>query len=475
MSPRVRALGYGRSITMNDIKRLLAAAAAVTLVGAATSCESGKTSEDSIEEITYATQPATKDASEIRGQKVVWLADYDLRAADGTRPTALALFEDVYGAKVEFVRAEPEEKYEKLDSMVLSGDEVDMFPYEEGALPDGVSRKRFDSLDPYRDILGLDEEGLWDDIKGVINTLVYDGGLYVVPYDVSDPQVLIYSRNIISEQELGDDPYQLYLDGKWDWDAFMKLMEAYVEKDSKHYGVCGDLGRGLLLSTGSSVVSYGSSGFVNNIADPKLEKAGQLMEEIVSKKLYCTEWKGSFPADKSSLFFAGGSWALPASNASNPNSGLMAVPFPKAPGESEYHIGCDLEAKMLVKNSTKGAAVATYIKCERTAASREDYKKAAKELALAEEERADGRRNPFMTEEQYDAVESYKAMFRKSPAIDIAYGMGSRMYGSGDYTYETRGVMDNLTGAILSGEVGSWSELCDKWSEVVDAEVANYN
>ena len=214
---------------------------------------------------------------------------------------------------------------------------------------------------------------------------------------------------------------------------------------------------------------------MNNIADPKLEKAGQLMEDIVSKKLYCTEWKGSFPSDKSSLFYAGGSWALAESNGNNPNSDIRAVPFPKAPDESEYHIGCDLEAKMLVKNSAKGAAVATYIKCERVAATREDYKKAAKELALVEETRADGRRNPFVTEEQYDAIESYKAVFRANPAIDISYGMGSRMYGNGDYSYETRGVMDNLMTAILSGKVGSWSELRDEWSEVVDAEVANFN
>ena len=383
----------------------------------------------------------------------------------------------VYNAKVSFVLAQPDEKYEMLDSMVISGEEVDMFPYEPGALPDGVVRDRFDSLDPYYDMLGMNE-GIWDDMNSVINSLAYKGSHYVIPHDVSDPFVLIYSRNIVNEQDLGDDPYQLYLDGKWDWDAFVSIMEKYVSgapEGKKRYGICGELGSALLTSTGRTVVNYDGNSFVNNISDPELEKAGQLMEDIVSKKLYTSEWNDGFPVDKSSLFYAGGSWALGVSNGNNPNSDLMVVPFPKAPGAGGYNISCNINANMLVKNSSKGDAVAAYIKCERIAASREDYKAAAKELVLTEDSAADGKRRSFITEEQYDALESYKDMFKANPYIDIAYGMGERMYGNGDYSYETRGVMDNLTTAVLNGKVGTWSELRDSWTEVIDSEVARFN
>ena len=464
---------------MNSIKRLLASVTAVVAVMAsAVSCDSGKTSEDSIEEETqHATEPATKNPADIRGQHIVWLADFDLNPEEGeNRSTALALFEDVYGAKIDFVLTQPEEKYEKLDSMVISGDEVDMFPYEPGAVPDGVSMERFEALDPYYEMLGMNE-GIWNDMNNIIDKLAYKGSHYVVPYDVSDPSVLIYSRNIINEQELGDDPYKLYLDGKWDWDAFISIMENYVSKapeGKKRYGICGDIGSSLLSSTGQTVVGFDGSSLVNNISDPSIEKAGQLMEEIASKKLYDSDWKDGFPGDKTSLFYSGGSWSLSVSNGNNPNSDLMVVPFPKPSGMDSYSIPCILNARMLVKNSAKGAAVATYIKCERVAASREDYKSAAKELALTEKKISDEKTN-FITEEQYDALESYKEVFKSKPVIDIAYGMGERMYGNGDYSYETRGVMDNLTTAVLEGKIGTWSELRDAWSDVIDSEVSRFN
>jgi multiple sugar transport system substrate-binding protein len=55
--------------------------------------------------------------------------------------------------------------------------------------------------------------------------------------------------------------------------------------------------------------------------------------------------------------------------------------------------------------------------------------------------------------------------------------MGERMYGDGEYTYETRGVMNNLTQALLEGEtaVDSWATLRDSWTGVIDEEVKRFN
>jgi multiple sugar transport system substrate-binding protein len=61
------------------------------------------------------------------------------------------------------------------------------------------------------------------------------------------------------------------------------------------------------------------------------------------------------------------------------------------------------------------------------------------------------------------------------PVFDYGFGMGSRMYGDGDYTYDTRGVMNNLMEALLNGEVSTWAELREAWSSVVDTEIATYN
>lgn len=53
--------------------------------------------------------------------------------------------------------------------------------------------------------------------------------------------------------------------------------------------------------------------------------------------------------------------------------------------------------------------------------------------------------------------------------------MGSRMYGDGEYTYETRGVMNNLTSALLNGDKDSWAVLRDEWSSVIDEVIDGYN
>lgn len=60
------------------------------------------------------------------------------------------------------------------------------------------------------------------------------------------------------------------------------------------------------------------------------------------------------------------------------------------------------------------------------------------------------------TEEQYDFINSWSDEGSTiQPFFDFGYGMGSRMYGDGDYTYETRGVMNNLTEALLNNEEGA--------------------
>ena len=61
--------------------------------------------------------------------------------------------------------------------------------------------------------------------------------------------------------------------------------------------------------------------------------------------------------------------------------------------------------------------------------------------------------------------------------FDFGYGMGDRMYGSGDYTYETRGVMNNLTDTLLEGNeaVDSWAALRDAWTGVITEEVERFN
>lgn len=474
---------------MNKLKSIISAAATVSMVMTAVSC-SGSKSSSSEESSVYKRSDefsVSADNEEVKGshnidisgQTITWLADYDLNPQNNQdRSVALSLFEDVYGAKVNFVLASSEEKLTKLASMIIAGEEVDMFPYEWDAVPNGVVKGQYQPLDPYFDVMGMDE-GIWDDMTDVIDMFQYNGEHYVVPYVISDPLIITYSRKMMEEEGL-DDPYKLYLDGKWDWDKCMSMMESFVSGASggqTRYGINGWFGQAIIQSTGHTVVNYNGGKFSNNIDDPEIEKAELFMQDIAKEKLYNPEWTGCFPNNGSTLFYAMGPWALGISNAKNKDADLMVVPFPKSPNADKNYISCNFGAKMLVKNSQKGEAVAAYIKCERLAAIQEEYKEIVKKKALVVEKSSSGITESFVTEEQYDAVQSFLDPENSVPMFDFGYGMGERMYGDGDYTFETRGVMDNLTTALLEGSdsVDSWASLRDAMTGIIDSEVKEFN
>lgn len=467
---------------MNNFKKVLAVIIAATL----SSCsyikkipEHSELPESSYQEeipvITTESEP--EESFDISGQTITWLADYDLNPSENNaRSVAVALFEDVYGANINFVHTTAENKFERLSEMLAGGEEVDMFPYEPESFPNGVIKNQFQPLDPYFDVMDINS-GLWDNMSDVIDAFEYDGQHYVVPYDISNPIVLTYSRNIVKREKLPD-PYELYQKGEWDWDIMMDMMEKFVKNSDgtmTRYGINGYFGQALVHSTGSTVINYADGKFSNNIKDKNIEEAGLFMQKIAEKKLYSPVYVGHFAMDKSTLFFAMGDWALGTSNALNPDSDLMIVPFPKSPNADKNYISCNFNAKMLVKNSSKGEAVATYIKCERIAASQEEYKSAKKEQALLERKNASGKVKYFVTEEQYDALQSYLDTENIVPVFDFAYGMGEKMNSEGDYTYETRGVMNNLSDSVLDGSAESWKKFCDKWTGVIDDTVKSFN
>ena len=308
-------------------------------------------------------------------------------------------------------------------------------------------------------------------------SLVYNGKHYVIPYAISDPVCIQYSRELMQEEGL-DDPYELYQKGEWTWDTFMDMMEKFVnnaDDGEERFGINGWFGQAVVQSTGKTIVTYDGSKFTNNITDPQIEKAELLLQQIAQENLYDPSWKSYFPEDGLTLFYAmGGTWSLGESNGKNPDGDIMIVPFPKDPDADKYYACANYAAKMLVKNSQRGDAVATYIKCERIAQVEDQYKETAKQKALIQTQDAKGNVIKYITEEQYDAFQKYVEQ-DISPVFDYGFGMGSRMYGDGEYTYETRGVMNNLMEALLNGEVNTWAELREAWSSVVDTEIETYN
>ncbi|MBQ8297765.1 MAG: extracellular solute-binding protein, partial [Ruminococcus sp.] len=215
---------------MNNLKRFLAGLLSITaMMTAAVSCSDKDSSSSENNEHYKSEDDFAVSADEeikgendvdISGQTIYWLADYDLNPTNNNdRSVALSLFEDVYGGKIEWIQADSNEKFSTLAQRILAGDPVDMFPYEWDAVPNGVSKNQYQPLDPYYDILEMDTD-LWEDMTDVIDMFEYKDSHYVIPYAISDPLIITYSRKMMEAEGL-EDPYELYEDGEWDWDAMM--------------------------------------------------------------------------------------------------------------------------------------------------------------------------------------------------------------------------------------------------------------
>ena len=456
---------------MKKLFRILAGMMSVSLLFAVTACSKKETPpEETTPAPTAPEETTVENTDDLTGEEVFWLAPYDINPVSGNdRSVALTLFEDQFHGKITWIPCTEKDKFEVLSNRILGGDPVDMFPYEPEAFPEGVYKQQYEPLDEYLNL----NDPVWADMKDAIEMYAWQGKHYVVPYAVSDPVLLTYSRTMCEENDL-DDPYKLYQSGKWDWDTFMDMMDTFVSNGKERYGICGSFGKALLQSTGKTVVGFNGTQFTNNISDPALQSAGSLMSEISENDWYDTNWYRAFPSSQNVLFYASGDWSLAGSNEQNEDADLMAVPFPKSPDADKYYLSGNYDAKMLVKNSRKGKAVAAYLYCERLAQTESSYQEIAKKNALQQEVSASGEVLSYMTEEQYDAIQSYKT---DNPVLfDFGYGMGKTMYSNGEYTYETKGVMNKLNTALLTDSpVDSWEELQEAVSPVIDEALAMYS
>ena len=480
---------------MNNLKRTLSMLLALSLTATATACggdkessSEGRTKSQDDVSINVDSDLASDDP-DIKGQTIYWLGEYDLNpTGNDDRSVALSLFEDVYGAKVEYIQTSNENRFTDLANRINAGDPVEMFPYEWDAVPNGVTKGQYDYLDDYIDL----EDPIWDGMEDVIESMKYNGHYYVVPYTITDYIAITYSRSMIAEEGL-EDPYELYKKGEWDWDKMMEMMKAFVangEEGDNRFGIAGWYGQAVVQSTGETIVKYDGEKFSSNVANEKIEKAELMLEEISKLGLHDTTWHGNFPTDGNVLFYGMALWGLSAgnakmepmtqeewTNASDLDTDLFIVPFPKMPGSDKYYLCGNTAAKMLVKGSDKGDAVATYIKCERLAATQEEYVQAAKEKALIPGITAAGKVSKYMSEEQYDFMMSWYEDENIVPMFDFGYGMGSRM-SSETYDYNTRGVMNNFMDGLLTkyeGTPDTWAEMRAAWESVVEETVEEYN
>lgn len=356
--------------------------------------------------------------------EIKWLSDWDINP-DGTGknvPTDLAVFQERYGGSVKYYKCTFENRYEKLAEYINSDEGIDFFYGGNlDAFPNGAIKKTFVPIDDYIDF----DSPLWEDVKDVNDSFMWDGKHYMAGVQTTGDQVaVIYNRKTVAEAGL-DDPADLYARGEWTWDTFEDMLEQYVDSSKQKYGIDGWWFEfGLMNTIGIPPVSLENGKLVSNIGAPAMERVQNWMYGL-SQNGYVAiggedlGWKEqpAYIGEGKTLFYPSGLYELYKSRSQwskTFGNDAFFVPMPKDPKADEYYVPTGIEAYMFVNGGSNPEGVAKYLDCKRFTLLDEDTK------ALADEQFIE---DYGWSQEMLDMKESMQELAEENPVIDISKGI----------------------------------------------------
>ncbi len=259
-------------------------------------------------------QEAVKDAAgdivdtTLKPKKLVFMGNWTI---DNTLP-AVEMLRQVYNEpdfEVESIVVDWASRFQRLGQAIASGDPPDIFPFENEYFPFSVYNNYFQSIDGVIDMSGPE----WDGWRELSDNFVWAGKHYVAPIESYPAQVLFYRRSVIAEAGL-EDPYELFLEGKWDWDAFLDMADKFQMTGTNKY-ICDGwyLPSMIFSTTGVPCIGVKDGKVVNNYFDANVERAANVVAKIFEQGYYHEGIvDGSISEDDwcngNTLFWGDGTW-----------------------------------------------------------------------------------------------------------------------------------------------------------------------
>lgn len=453
-------------------RRILAGILAASTVVSLTACGGDSGNDTPITETTTAktewtgdnievtvAEEAVDDSINIEGQTLKWMGFYDLNPTNDApeRSTELALFEDTYGAKIEYIATTNATQFDDLATAIIGGNSPDIFVYDWRSFPYDINKGQYQPIDSIVDW----EDPMWADVKDQADMFTWKGEHYVAPfgYGFNDFQILMYNQTVVEDMGM-DDPYELYEKGEWDWDVFVDMMKTYQDGDSTKYGISGWWANAFVYTAGDTMVTYDGEKFTNNLYSPAVEKAQLVLEDICANGLVKRGWVDGSQAFISNdcLFYSMGTWAYQAAQASMPEDVIQIVPFPRNPDDETYYMNKRVFSHMWVKGSENADCVKAWFNVNRLVNYDPQYTEVTKEKFLTN--------NDAWTPEMYDVVMSFYDDDKFTLAYDYGYGLSD---------YMNSEVMTLLYEGIVNEQFESWVQAREQVMNVVDQEIAAYN
>lgn len=462
---------------MKNYKRVIAGAFALAMALSAASCGSKKEDKDSssfeaTNNVKVEDDETISAIPEGSATELLYLGEGDLNPTAGNPETSteLTLFQK-RGGSIKYSATTHDERFDKLAAAITANKDVpDIFKYEWIAFPSQIVREMYQPIDSIVDF----DSDLWSPTKDVADQFVLKGEHYVAPVGYEASAMLCYDNSVIESEGL-DDPYQLYLDGEWTWSAWENIMTDYVGNatDTERYGVNGFFKNHFVQQTGKRLVEYDadSNTFVNNLKDPDIEKAENMLYDMNKKGLILGGWVGSASDcfSQNCLFYAMGDWAYTGNSGPKEGDNWAIVPIPASDDNPQKITTSNMTAYMWVKGSDKADAVKCWFECNRVAKTDPKYAETNKEKFMEN--------NPYWTEEMYnvrtDVVsDDYMMIF------DYIFGISNTLGDEKSFDGNQK-LADYIYGAVAStdedGNQPTWAQIREQYSATVDSEIKDMN
>lgn len=462
---------------MKNYKRVIAGAFALAMALSAASCGSKKEDKDSssfeaTNNVKVEDDETISAIPEGSATELLYLGEGDLNPTAGNPETSteLTLFQK-RGGSIKYSATTHDERFDKLAAAITANKDVpDIFKYEWIAFPSQIVREMYQPIDSIVDF----ESDIWSPTKDVADQFVLKGEHYVAPVGYEASAMLCYDNSVIESEGL-DDPYQLYLDGEWTWSAWENIMTDYVGNatDTERYGVNGFFKNHFVQQTGKRLVEYDadSNTFVNNLKDPDIEKAENMLYDMNKKGLILGGWVGSASDcfSQNCLFYAMGDWAYTGNSGPKEGDNWAIVPIPASDDNPQKITTSNMTAYMWVKGSDKADAVKCWFECNRVAKTDPKYAETNKEKFMEN--------NPYWTEEMYnvrtDVVsDDYMMIF------DYIFGISNTLGDEKSFDGNQK-LADYIYGAVAStdedGNQPTWAQIREQYSATVDSEIKDMN
>jgi len=414
--------------------------------------------------------------------RVEWMAWWDI---DETTPAAI-LFKEVYGVPTtgkyddrdgrifDYTNVSYAERYDKLATAIASGDSPDIFPFEALDFPYGVLKGRYNAVSDIIDV----ESPKWDVARDMMEQFRFGEDYYCAFYEISFNNIMYYKKSNIDA--IGaEDPRTMFENGTWTWDAFLDISRKWQESGDNKYCLDGyNPENDLVISTGVPMVGNDGTKLINNLHDPAVERAEELLTTLQQENLRyprheLNDWSVNPKAWANNfvLFYAdGGMWVYESTLSTFEiafgwsKDEIQVVPFPKDPQADAHYILAKQDALMWVKGSDNADGVAAWLDCCVTAYQDPEVREAAK---------AQQKENYGWSDHNLDAIYEWTALDGTSPLtpiFDFKGGLGAVSDGS-----DSHNPIQSLTNMVyLSGDQ-TYTQLRAEHEPAIQAAIDDIN